>query len=62
MGTAVASLTYKLVVLAVSSYPEPLNAALDVNTKCAVVKTYTHRPERPDALEVQRRMLWVFLE
>ncbi len=62
MGQVHGSLANKLVVLAVCSYPEPLNAALDVNTKGAVVNTYTHRPKRPDALEVQRRVLWVFLE
>ena len=42
--------------------PEPLNAARNVVTQCAMVFADAHGPNLPEALEMKRRVLWIGLE
>jgi hypothetical protein len=52
----------KLVVISMAPDPVPLNAIFDIVPERPVVATDSHRPQRPDAFEVQRRMSRISFE
>lgn len=42
--------------------PEPLNAARNAVTQCAMVFADAHGSNLPESLEMKRRVLWIGLE
>jgi len=44
------------------SDPEPLDAARNIVTQRAMMFADAHRPNLPEALEMERRVLWIGLE